>query len=176
MKSLNKHIILIGFKHVGKTVVGKHLATALNVPFIDLDARIELLYEKESGGKLSSREIMVKSGQDYFRHLETNALRGIIPTQPSVISLGGGSLSTEENQILIKDQLVVHITAPRGIVFERIMMGGRPAFFDPDEDLLVSFNKLYDERIHTYEKLCNLSIMNNGPIETTVQSLMEKLS
>jgi len=36
-----KHILLTGFKHVGKTSIGKKLAELIEKPFIDLDQKIE---------------------------------------------------------------------------------------------------------------------------------------
>ena len=175
MKPLLNHIILIGFKHVGKTIIGKHLARELKANFIDLDSQLELLHEKDMGKKLSCRHIMEKNGEAYFRALETEALRRIISTSPAVISLGGGTACSEKNQKIIKDHTVIHITAPRGIVFERILMGGRPAFFDLNEDLLESFNKLFNDREKIYEKLHNISILNNSTVNTAVNTIMGKL-
>jgi len=176
MNLLNKHIILIGFKHVGKTLIGKHLARELGTGFIDLDGQIELLHEKNSGQKYSCRHIMEKNGEAYFRTLETEALRRIISSPPAVISLGGGTACSETNQKLIKAHTVIHITAPRGIVYERILMGGRPAFFEVNQDMLESFNKLYDEREKIYERIHDISILNNSTVNTAVNSIMERLS
>ena len=44
----SNHIILIGFKHVGKTLIGRRLAKDLNKKFIDLDKEVEKLYEKQT--------------------------------------------------------------------------------------------------------------------------------
>ncbi|HEV2614650.1 MAG TPA: shikimate kinase [Gammaproteobacteria bacterium] len=177
MKSLNKHIILIGFKNVGKTAIGKNLANTLNKPFIDLDAQIELLHEQQSGKKLTCRHIMEKSGEVIFRLLETSALQKVLRSrEPAVISLGGGTATLSENQLLIKDHTVIHVTAPRGIIFERIMMGGRPAFFDINEDLLDSFNKLFNQREKIYETLHDIAILNNGSIDMAVNHIVERLS
>ena len=41
----------MGFKHVGKSVIGKNLSEKISAPFIDLDHQIELLYENENNKK-----------------------------------------------------------------------------------------------------------------------------
>jgi shikimate kinase len=175
MQPLRNHIVLIGFKHVGKSVIGESLARRLNSPFIDLDNQIELLYEKKLGEKLTCRQIMKNVGQDYFRCLEVNALCQIIDSKPSVISLGGGAVLHPESQRLIKSCILIHITAPRGIVFERILMSGRPAFFIPGEDLLESFNRLWDERKKIFESIYDYLIVNNRTVDAAVDEIVNKV-
>lgn len=87
----NKHIILIGFKNVGKTIIGKELAIKLQKTFIDLDQKIEVLYENLFQYKRNCRQIVAEHGLHYFRKLEHKVLNQIINLQPSVISLCGGS-------------------------------------------------------------------------------------
>lgn len=176
MQSINNHIVLIGFKHVGKSVIGEHLARKLNCHFIDMDQQIELMYERKFNEKSSCRQIMLDNGQDFFRSLEVNALRQIIIGKPSIISLGGGTALHPESQRLIKSSILVHITAPRGIVFERIRMSGRPAFFKQGEDLLESFNRLWDERKKIFEDIQDYLVINDGSVENAVDKIASKLN
>jgi shikimate kinase len=176
MQSLRNHIVLIGFKHVGKSVIGKNLAKKLHVPFIDLDQKIEILYENKFNKKMSCRQIMEQEGEKFFRYLEMNALSEVIDFKPSIVSLGGGTPLTAENQRIIKSCIVVHITASRGIVFERILMSGLPAFFNPEEDLLKSFNRLWDEREKIYEEIKDFSIENGDSIDNAVSQITKKLN
>jgi shikimate kinase len=166
------HIILIGFKSVGKSAIGKELSLRLHKSFIDLDHKIESLYEIETHKKLPCRQIMLQHGQDYFRNLENRALHDIISSKPMIISLGGGTPLNEENQKLIQGNLIIHITASRSITFERIMTKGRPAFFSPDENPLDTFNRLWDERKIVYEKLAILSVDNCGSIKQAVDQIL----
>ncbi len=176
MQSLRNHIVLIGFKHVGKSVIGKDLAKKLHVPFIDLDRKIEILYENKFSKKSTCRQIMQQNGEKFFRYLEMNALSEIINFQPSIVSLGGGTPLTAENQRIIKSCIVVHITAPRGIVFERILMSGQPAFFNPEEELLESFNRLWNEREKIYKEIKDFSIENNDSVDAAVSKITKKLN
>jgi|SRR6185312_281517 len=175
MKSLHNHIILIGFKHTGKSIIGKNLAKTLEVPFIDLDNIIELAYENKTKQKLTCRKIMQNEGVQFFRHIETQALLQVINAKPSIISLGGGTPMSYENQRLIKPYLLVHITAPKGIVYERIVMNGHPAFMNPEEDLFETFNRLWNERISIYEKIEDFSILNDSTVQESIQKITQKL-
>ena len=156
-------------------MIGKSLAKKLCVPFIDLDQKIEILYEKQFSKKSTCRQIMQENGEKFFRDLEMNALSDVIEAQPSIISLGGGTPLAAENQKMLKSCIVVHITAPREIVFERIRMSGQPAFFNPKEDLLDSFNTLWNEREKIYEKIKSFMIENNGSVDEAVSKITKKL-
>ena len=60
-----KNIILIGFMGCGKTSVGKRLAEALNMEFLDTDELIEQKQQK------SISDIFAKEGDAAFRTMET---------------------------------------------------------------------------------------------------------
>ena len=102
MASMHKHLVLIGFKHVGKSAIGKFLAHTLNIPFNDLDIKIEHLFEEQFKQNLNCRDIMKNYGENFFREIETQALFSIIQNKPSVISLGGGTPLIKQNQNLIR--------------------------------------------------------------------------
>ena len=176
MQSLHNHIILMGFKHVGKSVIGKNLSEKLKVPFIDLDHTIEMLYENTYSKKNTCRQIMQKHGEKFFRYLEMNALSETLDVKPSIISLGGGTPLIVENQKMIQPCILVHVTAPRGIVFERILMSGMPAFFNPGEDMLKSFNRLWEEREKNYKEITDILIENRGSVDDAVRKITKKLN
>ena len=70
----------------GKSFLGKPLAEAMNVPYLDMDPEIEA---KE--GKTIS-EIFSSLGENYFRKLEAAMLRALSANhQNAVISTGGGA-------------------------------------------------------------------------------------
>lgn len=175
MTHLSKSIIFIGFKHVGKSAIGNALALRLAKPFIDLDEEIERVFEKEYQEKRSCRQIMVMHGKSYFRSLEKRVLTKILQAKPSVIALGGGTPMDCDNQELIKEYTVVHVLASRGVVFERIMVQGRPAFFSAEEPLIESFNRLWNEREAVYKKLASFSIDNNGLVVSGVEQVLQHL-
>ena len=86
--------------------------------------------------------------------------------------MGGGTPIRESNRELIKSHNILLIQAPKGIVFERIMVNGRPAFFSPEETPLASFNKLWEEREQVYNSLAKFSIVNDGTLEQAVEKII----
>ncbi len=172
---MDKHIILIGFKHVGKSSIAIHLAEKLQKNFIDLDREIEVLAQSKLSKSLSCRQIMQLHGENFFRALEAEALSKVIHLTSSVIALGGGTLCCVNNQNLVKSHHLVHVTASPGTVFERIIVQGIPAFFDFKEEPVVAFKNLWNERQEIYQKLCTFSIKNDGSVEQSVKQIIDKL-
>lgn len=171
----DQHIILIGFKHVGKSVIGRSLALRMGRMHLDLDHEIERLYETQFQNKLSCREIVAQEGEKFFRNLEHQALEEALKTKPCVISVGGGTPMLEENRGLIKTHCVIYITAPPKQVFERIMRKGRPSFFPADEDPLATFNRLWLEREKVYKQLATFTVNNRKSISCTMEQLIRYL-
>lgn len=87
----SENIVLGGFMGSGKSSVGRRLAAALNMKFIDLDRYIE----KKAGKTVS--QIFAESGEAYFRALETETVRELSMEKQCVIAVGGGTLMREEN-------------------------------------------------------------------------------
>ena len=95
-----KDISLIGFMGCGKSSVGKELAALLpECRLIDLDTYIE---EKQG---MSIPEIFNEYGEAAFRRMELEALEEIFSNTErprAVISLGGGTVTSEECSRLIR--------------------------------------------------------------------------
>ncbi len=171
----NHHIILIGFKYVGKSIIGRQLAKSLNKNFIDLDKELEKLYEKNFFETLSCREIMQKHGENQYRELESEALQQTLKSSSSIISVGGGAALRQVNQEIIKSHTLLHVVAPRGIVFERIMVEGRPAFFDVNKDPYEAFSSLWNDRDKIYKNLTTHIVNNDSTIEQAVNEAIAHL-
>jgi shikimate kinase len=84
----------------GKSTVGRQLARRLQLPFIDLDHRIEahLGY--------SIREHFEREGEVAFRDLESAMLAEVLKEPCSVLSTGGGTVIRDVN----RQQLRAHST------------------------------------------------------------------
>lgn len=176
MIDINKPIILIGFKHAGKTALGLALAKRLELEFTDLDQVIEEHYHKTMGEDLTSRKIVQKHGIDYFRDLESQQLRRVLIQRPGVLALGGGTPLKPENQTLIMQGTVILVKAPKGSVFERIMVQGRPAFFPEGEEAFDAFTRIWAEREPIYHQLAMHQVMNSGSIDEGVRNLVNCLT
>ena len=173
---LMKHIILIGFKNVGKSVVAQSLARTLNCRHLDLDDKIEEIYQKKNNDNLSCRQIMLKHGEVFFRDSESQALTAILSEKEQrVIAVGGGTPLREENKKIMTGHLIIHVSAQRNVVYERIMLNGRPAFFPENDEPIVSFLRLWEEREKVFQSMANCTVYNNGPLKQVVNNIREIL-
>ena len=81
----------------GKSTLGRALATAKNISFVDLDAYIA---ERE---KCSVPDIFKNKGEIYFRKKEALYLQEVLQKEEDmVLSLGGGTPCFGNNMPLIK--------------------------------------------------------------------------
>ena len=85
------NIALIGMMGSGKTTVGKEVSKGLSYKFIDTDEYIE---KKE---QMTLRDIIKFKGENYFRDIESEAIRVACKSNNSVISTGGGCVLKPEN-------------------------------------------------------------------------------
>ena len=76
---MSPRVILVGAPGCGKTTVGLLLADRLGVTFRDTDADVEALT-----GKAIS-ELFVERGEEYFRDLESEAVRAAISSHDGVL-------------------------------------------------------------------------------------------
>lgn len=172
-----EHIVLIGFKNVGKSSVGRLLAKELGVPFVDSDSVVQELHVQKTGEQLSCREIMKNHGADYFRELEHEALKQVLAIdQPAVVAVGGGAPMHEKNQSLFARHCIIHLTAPKGIIYERIMINGQPAFFPREVDPYISFQKIWNERDPIYQQLARITVDNGKSLGDTIAALRRELA
>ncbi len=174
-----RHIILIGFKNVGKSALGKQLATRLNMELADLDECINKDYASAHGLKrISSREIVNKLGLEAFRDLELETFRRLLneKANPAVITMGGGAPMNPDVRELMSGHVLVHVTAPKSIVYERIMVHGRPSFFDKGTDAFDAFEALWEQRTPVFTELADISVSNTGKVSDMVDEIVATLA
>lgn len=169
-------IILIGFKNAGKSSIGQRLAKKIDRKFIDLDDEIVDEHERKTGEKISPREIMKLHGENIFRKLEHEVLASVLSKrQPVILAVGGGTPVMEANRKLIEENIVIHISAPKSIIFERIMINGKPAFFPKEMEPIDAFQKLWDEREPLFKNLATITVENNSTVDDAVKNILTQL-
>ena len=173
-----KSMVLIGMKAAGKTTVGKLLALKLSLPFVELDKKIEEFYQKENGEKLACREIFSKFGEEEFRKLETEVLGELAKdiSGSRVLSCGGGTPLSGENQLLLKQVgVVVFLDVDEEVLLPRIMKHGLPAFFPENQDSKMSLQQIMNKRRPVYEAVAGvkLAVGNNIPEQIVEQIIRE---
>lgn len=89
-------VALVGMSGSGKSSLGKPLARALGLPFVDIDQ----LIERKAG--MSVRSIFELDGEPGFRMRECEALSQAFMEGPNVIAVGAGAVSWEPSQSFMK--------------------------------------------------------------------------
>jgi shikimate kinase len=102
MKSAEKTVVLIGPPGAGKTTVGGLLARRLKRAFVDTDQLIEV----ESGRKIS--DIFIEDGEGTFRAIEESVITKILSEFQGVVSLGGGSILSQNIRALLENSKSSH--------------------------------------------------------------------
>ncbi|TAJ19148.1 MAG: helix-turn-helix domain-containing protein [Planctomycetota bacterium] len=88
----SERIALIGLRGAGKTTLGRLLARELEVPFVELDQRVERL------AGLSLAEIFSLHGEPGFQRYEREALEAVLAEgERSVIALSGSIVAHAAN-------------------------------------------------------------------------------
>lgn len=144
-------VFLIGYMGVGKSTIGKRLASSLGIPFVDLDREIE----KMEG--ISISEIFVEKGEAYFREKETQALLEMVrSSRNAVISTGGGTPCHADNmEMMLKSGVVVWLQLPAAVIAQRLekSQSERPLIAGLLPDALTDFIKNHlESRLPFYQR------------------------
>jgi shikimate kinase len=108
-------IALVGLMGVGKTSVGKRLATAIGLPFRDADEAIE-----QAAGRTIS-EIFANRGEAEFRAGERRVIARLLDEPPHVLATGGGAFAQPETRALLKARAItVWLQADIAVLARRV--------------------------------------------------------
>lgn len=134
----------------GKTSKGQKLARKLNIPFIDLDQKIEA----QENQTISN--IFKKEGEEYFRQVEAKVLRALPNNLEGVIALGGGTPCFHGNIEYINNYgITVYLKRSESRILGRLRQSKqkRPLVANLSDDQLKEFisNNLF-QRTPFYEK------------------------
>ncbi len=125
-----RSIVLVGLMGAGKTAVGKRLAAALGLPFVDTD------HEVEAAAGYSVSEIFARFGEPAFRDVERRVIRRLLDGRRVVLATGGGAFMDRDTRAVIRARgLSIWIRAPLPLLLKRVagrthrplLMSGDPA-------------------------------------------------
>ena len=115
MPLTNDKIYLVGFMTAGKTTVARGLAAHLGWRAEDID---ELIEARE---RMSVADIVAKKGEPYFRGVERDILRLVLPLRHTVVATGGGTFMDPESQQAINlDGTSIWLDVPLETVIARL--------------------------------------------------------
>lgn len=111
----NRNLIFVGLMGAGKSVIGRLVAQALAIPFVDTDAEIE------SVSRMTIAELFSQYGETEFRALETRVVERLLKQGPRVVSTGGGAFINEATRAQIKQGgLSIWLNADLDTLWDRV--------------------------------------------------------
>ncbi|MEQ1542937.1 MAG: shikimate kinase [Novosphingobium sp.] len=116
-RRIDRPVVLVGMMGVGKSSVGRKLASLLHVPFVDADEEIE------RAAQMTIPEIFDQFGEAYFRDGERRVIARLIdaPGAHSVIATGGGAFVNEDTRRLILERgIAVWLDSDVDTLLERV--------------------------------------------------------
>ncbi len=157
---LTRPITLIGMMGSGKSLVGRQLATTLNLPFIDSDQMVEEI----AGIRIA--DIFDLAGQTKFREMEQRAISETIDSGIGVLSVGGGAVCHPDTAALLKDRsILVWLKASPETLLSRIgSTASRPLLHGNDP--LAALEHLAKARADDYA-IADVIIATDGMSGTT---------
>ncbi len=163
--TLSRPLSLVGFMGCGKSTVGKALAQALNVPFVDLDEEVTQM------AKATIPEIFATLGEVGFRDYENNAVRLLPPR--CVVATGGGAFAwPKTHNRLQEDTTTVWLNVPPPVLWARLgkERAHRPLLQSPtwQQDA----EALYAQRQPWYEKAQVTIPADGDDVFTLVQKIL----
>ncbi len=175
-RRIDRPIVLVGMMGVGKSSVGKRLATLLDCPFVDADEEIE------RSAQMTIPEIFETYGESYFRDGERRVISRLIDAGPEpragscVIATGGGAFCNAETRQLILDKAItIWLDSEVDTLVERtarkdnrpLLQGGNP------RDILA---RLREDRQPHYA-LAPIHVMSHsGPHIQTINKVLQGIS
>lgn len=152
-------LAIVGYMGSGKTTLGRLLARALCLEFVDLDRAVV----KKAGKGIP--EIFAERGEKHFRALEHEALReSLRGRSPTVVACGGGVVVLPENRSLLRDVTTVFLREDTDVLYERTRGTGRPLRATSREE----FVRRYAERLPFYREVADVDVEVGGRQPTEV--------
>lgn len=97
---VERAIALVGLMGVGKTTIGRRLATRLKLPFQDSDTEIE----RASGCTIA--DLFDRIGEDAFRMGERRVIDRLLDGTPKILATGGGAFAQPDTRKIIQARAI----------------------------------------------------------------------
>ena len=160
-------IYLVGFMAAGKTTVARALAARLGWRAEDVDELIEV---RE---RVAIADIFARHGEPYFREIEREILKLLLPLRHAVVATGGGTFIDADTRAAINlDGLSVWLDVP----FERLLTrlpadGRRPLAADRAQ-----MERLFTARQAAYAQAHLRIEAGAAPAEELAEQILDRMA
>lgn len=160
-------IYLVGFMAAGKTTVARTVASRLGWRAEDVD---ELIEARE---RRSVAEIFARQGEPYFRGVEREILKLLLPIRHAVVATGGGTFMDADNRAAINmDGLSIWLDVPFESLLARLPGDGRrPLAADRGQ-----MERLFVARQAAYAQAHVRIEAGEAPAEEIAEQILERLA
>ena len=162
-------VALVGLMGAGKTTIGRRLAQALALPFVDADEAIVA-----AAGR-SIEDIFAERGECEFRRGERQVIARLLDGPPHVLATGGGAFIDPRTRALMKERAIsIWLKAPIDVLMKRVSKRDhRPLLKEADPRAVMQ--RLMDERYPIYAE-ADLTIETGaGPHNSAVAHILTAL-
>ena len=166
---ITRPVVLVGLMGVGKSTVGRKLATMLGRDFVDADDAIV------EAAQRSIPEIFATFGEAYFRDGERRVIARLIDEGHGVIATGGGAFVDAATRQRVLDRgIAVWIDCDTDTLVERTSRRPtRPLLQQGDPHAILS--RLAAERAPFYAEAPIRVVSENGPHADTARAIIEAI-
>ena len=168
-RRIDRPIVLVGMMGTGKSSIGRRLASALLLPFVDADDAIA------EAAQLSISEIFERHGEAHFRDGERRVIARLMDGERKVIATGGGAFVNPETRALILDKAItIWLDADIDTLVERTTRKDtRPLLRNGDPREIIT--RLRDERRPAYAEAPIHVTSGRGPQSRTVARVLKEI-
>ncbi len=168
-RRIDRPLVLVGLMGVGKSSVGRRLATVLHLPFSDADEEIVHAAQK------SIPEMFEQFGEAYFRDGERRVIARLVQSGRGVIATGGGAFVNPETRALILSKAVaVWLDSDIEVLLERVKRNAnRPLLQNGDPREVLT--RLKAERESAYAEAPIHVTSGHGPHTRAISDILKGL-
>lgn len=147
VQRIDRPIVLVGMMGVGKSTIGRKLASLLHLAFVDADDAIE------EAAHMSISDMFELYGEASFRDGERRVIARLIGEageKPKVVATGGGAFCNPETRALILDRAItVWLDSDVDVLVERVgRKDNRPLLRGGDPHEILSRLRLEREQFY----------------------------
>lgn len=163
------NIVLFGFMASGKSTIAKILSKKLKMEFVEMDD----LIEQETGITIS--KIFTEKGEQYFRTMEREVVKGLASRDNIIISTGGGVVLNKDNlDDFKKNGVTISLMVSPEIVLKRTVDTNHRPLLDVG-DKLKEITNLLNKRKEHYEQADYIIDTDDLSPEEAAHKIMKNL-